>query len=81
MAPVVKLSFKEKKELDEMPKKIQLLEADQTSLHAKMADPNFFKQPAAKLTESTARLATVEQQLAKLYSRWEVLESKRTGAT
>jgi len=77
---VVKLSFKEKKELDEMPKKIQLLEAEQSTLHAKMADPNFFKQPAAKLTESTARLTTVEQQLAKLYGRWDELESKRNGA-
>jgi len=78
--PVVKLSFKEKKELDEMPKKIQLLEKEQATLHETMAEPNFFKQPVPKRTESTSRLAAIEQQLAKIYSRWEELESKQNGS-
>jgi len=77
--PVVKLSFKEKKELDEMPKKIQLLEKEQATLHETMAEPNFFKQPVPKRTESTSRLVAIEQQLAKIYSRWEELESKENG--
>jgi ABC transport system ATP-binding/permease protein len=77
--PAVKLSFKEKKELDDMPKKIQLLETEQATLHEAMADPGFFKQPVPKRTEATSRLATIEQQLAKIYSRWEELEAKQNG--
>lgn len=77
--PAVKLSFKEKKELDDMPKKIQLLEIEQATLHEAMADPVFFKQPVPRRTEATSRLATIEQQLAKIYSRWEELEAKQNG--
>jgi ABC transport system ATP-binding/permease protein len=77
--PAVKLSFKEKKELDDMPQKIQLLETEQASIHEAMADPDFFKQPVPKRNEATSRLATIEQQLAKIYSRWEELEAKQNG--
>ncbi|MCY2975272.1 MAG: ATP-binding cassette domain-containing protein [Planctomycetota bacterium] len=77
--PAVKLSFKEKKDLDDMPKKIQLLETEQATIHEAMADPGFFKQPVPKRTEATSRLATIEQQLAKIYSRWEELEAKQNG--
>ncbi len=77
--PAVKLSFKEKKELDDMPQKIQLLETEQSSLHEAMADPDFFKQPVPKRNEATSRLSAIEQQLAKIYSRWEELEAKQSG--
>jgi len=77
--PAVKLSFKECKELEEMPKQIQVLEAEQTLIHEKMADPIFFKQTANKLAESTSQLSMITQQLEKLYGRWEELESKRNG--
>ena len=70
-----RLSWKEGQELEALPVRIEELEAEQTGLHAEMADPAFFKQEAEVIAAANRRLAELEQDLAETYARWEELES------
>jgi len=72
-----KLTFKEQKELDELPKRIEELEAEQQRLHATMADPAFYRESGNKVASTTTRLENVEKELATVYKRWEELEALR----
>jgi ATP-binding cassette subfamily F protein uup len=79
-APVVatkrKLSYKEQRELDEIPKQIAALEAEQTQLNALIAGSELYAQGAARIAEVTDRAAEVDGELLALMERWEVLEAK-----
>ena len=69
-----KLTNKERKEIETLPKQIESLEAEQTILTAKLADPLFFKKPATEVTQATVRLHEIEAELARAYARWSELE-------
>ena len=68
-----KLTFKEQKELETLPKRIEELETEQQRIIAVMADPAFYRESGKKVTETKARLEAVEKELVESYSRWEVL--------
>ncbi|MFK7776613.1 MAG: ATP-binding cassette domain-containing protein [Gimesia sp.] len=72
----VKLSFKEERELNEIPNRIELLEKEQAELHSVMASPEFFKQPADLVKESSARGESIQQELELLLTRWEELDAR-----
>jgi ATP-binding cassette subfamily F protein uup len=72
-----KLSYKDQRELDELPRRIEALEAEQAELHARMADPAFFRQDGGAIAADQARLAELEQALEAAYGRWEALEAER----
>ncbi len=72
-----KLTFKEKFELEALPAKIESLEDEQQALHARMADPEFYKKHGEEISEATDRIETLEAELATLYERWTDLESIR----
>ncbi|MFC1513120.1 ATP-binding cassette domain-containing protein [Thermodesulfobacteriota bacterium] len=73
-----KLSYKESKELTELPARIEALEQEQEKLNATMADPAFFRDnDADTIAATTTRLATLEQELNDTFSRWEKLEARR----
>jgi ATP-binding cassette subfamily F protein uup len=69
-----KLSFKEKKELQDIPARIEALEAEQQELHRQLADFERCKEPGFVNT-AKARLAEIEADLTKTYARWEELEA------
>ena len=71
-----KLSWKEERELEELPEKIEQLEAEQSDLHAAMADPAFFKQDGTAIAQTTTRLEAIASELGTALSRWEELESR-----
>lgn len=75
--PRVKLSFKEQRELEELPRKIETWEAEQAELHSQMATPAFYQQENAVITAANATLARLEESLSAAYARWEDLESRR----
>ena len=68
-----KLTNKERAELDALPKTIEKLEAEQTTLTGTLGDPLFFKKPAAEVSRATARLHEIEAELAAAYARWSEL--------
>jgi ATP-binding cassette subfamily F protein uup len=73
---VAKLSFNEKRELDELPAKVEQLEAEQAEMHATMAEPDFFKSGGDKITQFNDRLEQLQSELQVAYARWEELESR-----
>ncbi|HXE97704.1 MAG TPA: ABC transporter ATP-binding protein, partial [Dongiaceae bacterium] len=70
-----KLTFKEERELEALPEQIAVLEAEQAALHARLADPEFYKNAGAEVTVVNDRLAALEAELEGIYGRWEELES------
>ncbi len=68
-----KRSFKEKHELETLPKRIEQLEADIAVIHEEMTAPEFFKQAGQTIAKQQSKLQTLETQLADCYKRWESL--------
>jgi ATP-binding cassette subfamily F protein uup len=76
------LSFKEQRELEELPGVIELLEAEQHQLYQSMSDPTFYQKNGAEVAGAKARLKALEQKLEETYQRWEFLDLKaREAAT
>jgi ATP-binding cassette subfamily F protein uup len=74
-----KLGFKEERELATLPGRIEVLEAEQGALHARLADAGLYQQGAEAVTAAQGRLAAVEAELAEVYARWEALEAIKSG--
>jgi ATP-binding cassette subfamily F protein uup len=70
-----KLTFKEKQEVVALPLRIEALETEVTQLHAKMADPDFYRTEGAQVAATTTRLEKIEAELVEAYARWEELET------
>ena len=79
--PVVKtsagLNSKDKRELDNLPKQIEKLEAEQRELGLKLSDPKFYATQREQAMATQARLAIIDTELGKAYKRWEELEALR----
>jgi ATP-binding cassette subfamily F protein uup len=76
---VQKLSYKEKRELEEVPAQIEVLEKEQGKLSQELSDPDFFGGPRDEVRRVTDRLSELESQLAGLMERWEELEERSGG--
>jgi len=74
-----KLTNKEQRELETLPKRIETLETEQAELTAKLADPAFYKNEVSKFTEVKARLDALEQEHATAFARWEELEAAKNA--
>ncbi|GAP16528.1 ATP-binding cassette domain-containing protein [Levilinea saccharolytica] len=64
----------QKRELAELPARIEALEAEQQRLTAEMGSAQFYQQDAEHIAQAAARLRELEEELAQAYQRWEVLE-------
>jgi ATP-binding cassette subfamily F protein uup len=71
-----KLSYNERRELEQLPVRIEGLEQRQQELQALTADPAFYKQDAAVVTQRLEELRTLESELEAVYGRWEELEAR-----
>ncbi len=69
-----KLSFKEQRELEQLPKQIDALEVEQRALHEAMAEPSFYQQDGAAIATARQRLEVIESELAVTFDRWQTLE-------
>ncbi|MBI4687967.1 MAG: ATP-binding cassette domain-containing protein [Nitrospirae bacterium] len=69
------LTFKEKKELEELPPLIESLEAERDELFVILASPEFYQQKESRVPETKARLGELEEEITKSYARWELLEA------
>mgnify|MGYP001818942078 FL=1 len=70
-----KLSYKDQRELDSLPERIELLENTVEQLQAEMATPEFFQQDRQMILDKQEQFATAAEELEHCYSRWEILES------
>ncbi len=74
LAPKRKLSYKEQRELDALPAKIEALETEQAALEAAMADPAFFNQSPEEVNTKMAELKTISEALDAALERWAELD-------
>ena len=68
-----KLSYKDQRELDALPERIEALEAQQTELEARVSEPGFYEQDRELTTEVLEELAQLQQALEAAYERWDDL--------
>jgi len=69
-----KLSYKDQRELEALPQRIEALEAEQAQLQRESSDPDFYKHPGEDITAALVRLEEVAAELEVCYARWETLE-------
>lgn len=75
----VKLSYKDQRELEQLPAEIERLEAEQTKLSEKLADGSWFVSDANAATLASQRLAEIDELLLEKLERWDVLENLSKG--
>ncbi len=71
-----KLSFKEKREMEDLPKRIERMEADQEALLARIASPEFYKEPPDAIASALARIDELKGSLHDAYARWDELDAR-----
>jgi ATP-binding cassette subfamily F protein uup len=71
-----KLSYKESRELDALPAKLQALEREQKEIAAKLADPATYQDRAIDIKALNARNEAIDAEMVALLDRWEALESR-----
>jgi len=74
-APSKKLSYKEQKELEQLPDRIEQLEALQTELTATINSPAFYKQSPEAVAQTLDDLKHTADSLAQAYRRWDELDA------
>ncbi|MBI4292932.1 MAG: ATP-binding cassette domain-containing protein [Betaproteobacteria bacterium] len=72
-----KLSYKESRELTELPGRIQALEKEQSDIAGMLADPNLYRDQPQQVGPLQQRVAAIEEELMQALVRWEELEAKR----
>jgi ATP-binding cassette subfamily F protein uup len=71
-----KLSFKDQRELDELPARIDALETEQRALAERVASADFYKESPAAIKQSLERVEELQGTLAAAYARWDELDGK-----
>ena len=78
-APVAKtrkLSYKEQRELDELPRRIEALEAEQKALGEFLAQPESYTNEPDRAMQAQVRHARIDDELIAALERWEVLGAR-----
>jgi len=70
-----KLSYREQRELDKLPERLESLENQQSELEALLAKPGFYESTQDEIQRVTQQLAEVHSQLEECYQRWGELEA------
>ena len=70
-----KLSYKEQKELEQLPATIEALEVEQKMLNEQLADGSLYASDGIKATAMMTRVAAIEEELLLALERWEALSA------
>ncbi|HWW06348.1 ATP-binding cassette domain-containing protein [Collimonas sp.] len=71
-----KLSYKEQRELEELPLLIAKLEAEQKTISSQLADPDLYKQKPDEVKRLNDRFAEIDGLLLESLEKWEVIEAR-----
>jgi ATP-binding cassette subfamily F protein uup len=71
-----KLSYKEQRELEELPEAINKMEQEQQHIESQISDGNFYKQEKEIIKSTLLKLKKIEENLAIAYERWAYLDSE-----
>ncbi|MGB1402599.1 MAG: ATP-binding cassette domain-containing protein [Porticoccaceae bacterium] len=72
-----KLSYKDQRELDQLPEQIEDLEIQIGEITELISQPDFYKSERAEIEKTEQQLADVQQQLNQSYQRWEELDAQQ----
>ena len=72
-----KLSYKESRELEQLPKEIEQLEQEQSALTASMSSADYHRQGPDQIKADRKRAEDIEALLLQKFDRWEALESRK----
>ncbi len=72
-AAKAKLSYKEQRELEALPSRIEALEAEQKVLHERLARPDLYAKEPQLVPQLQARHEALETELLQALERWEAL--------
>ena len=68
-----KLSYKEQRELDELPARIEALEVEQKALAALLASTELYAEDPVRAEAAQMRYAQIDDELLAALERWETL--------
>jgi ATP-binding cassette subfamily F protein uup len=71
-----KLSYKEQRELDALPARIEALEAEQKALHERLASPTLYTEQPQLAPGLHERSEAIEAELTQALERWELLGAR-----
>ncbi len=74
-----KLSYKDQRELEQLPARIEKLEQEQAQLQTSLADPELYRRDAATFKNLGTRTKQLEAELTQAFARWQQLEALRVG--
>ena len=74
-----KLSYKEARELEQLPSQIEALEAEQKALTAAMSSSDYHKRGGEQMRRDVTRAQEIELQLEIAFERWAELDAKRAA--
>ena len=69
-----KLSYKDQRELEELPARIEQLETETAALQEQLADPALYRDQPERVSKLKGQLDSAEAALSAAYERWEELE-------
>jgi ABC transport system ATP-binding/permease protein len=75
-----KLTYKNQRELDALPARIEVLETEQAQLHATVNDAGFYQRPPDDISAALERLEVIARELEVCYERWGILEAQSTSS-
>ena len=76
--PASKLGYKEARELEELPKRIEVLEKEQIDIAAHLADGAIYRSDAKRAKELQTRNEEIEAEVSAAMARWEELEARKS---
>jgi len=71
-----KLSYREQRELESLPARIEALETEQKALEAQLSDPASYQTGGDSVRAIRERFEAIEAKLLEALERWEALESR-----
>ena len=72
-----RLSFKESRELEALPERIEALEQEQKAIAERLTDAALYRDQPQEVKRLQERLAIIEEETGSMLVRWEELESKQ----
>jgi len=69
-----KLSYKDQRELEQLPERIEQLEAALEAVQARMSDPTFFKGDPAEISAAQQQQSELQAELETTFARWDELD-------
>jgi len=76
-----KLSFKETRELEQLPVQIEALEAEQRALAEAMSGAEYHKRGGEQMRKDAERATAIEQALETAFERWAELDARKNAGS